>query len=31
VERPEHVALFRSLVEEAARYGAGDLTARRAA
>ena len=30
VERPEHIALFRSLVEEAARYGAGDLAARAA-
>ena len=31
VELPEHIALFRSLVEEAGRYGAGDLTVRRAA
>jgi putative glutamine amidotransferase len=30
VERPEHLALFRSLVEEAGRYGAGDLTVRAA-
>lgn len=30
VERPEHLALFRSLVDEAGRYGAGDLTVRAA-
>jgi putative glutamine amidotransferase len=30
VERPEHLALFRSLVDEAGRYGAGDLAVRAA-
>jgi len=30
VERPEHLALFRSLVDEAGHYGAGDLTVRAA-
>ena len=30
VERPEHLALFRSLIDEAGRYGAGDLAVRAA-
>ncbi len=30
IERPEHLALFRSLVDEAGRYGAGDLAVRAA-